>query len=262
MKQQFFNTVNRLRLAAKKTNYVPVTAGMLFLVCAIGYASCKKSYTQAKPDYVVLGVHTTTLVNTGGMIGTGNTISLALNVNYVAQSNAAQELVTLSVSGLPAGITMDTTWITTGYPSFATTLTLYDTTAAGASIGSYIVTLTVTGASTGKKTFPFTLKISNAPPCTSTIVGKYYNCYTICTGIPFTDSVYNDPTTPNKVWFANFNNTGSAVYGTLNCSTMQLTIPSQTIGGITYYANNINAYGHYISGYVYKGSTSCSLNMH
>jgi len=262
MKQQFFNTISRLRLAAKKTNYITVTAGMLFLVCAIAYTSCKKSYTQAKPDYVVLGIHTITLVNTGGMIGTGNTTSLALNINYVAQSNAAQELVTLSVSGLPAGITMDTTWITTGYPSFATTLTLYDTTAAGATAGTYTVTLTVTGASTGKKTFPFTIKISNPPPCTSTIVGKYLNCYSLCTGLSFTDSVYNDATTPNKIWFVNFNNTGSAAYGLLNCSTMQLTIPSQTIGGITYYANNMTAYAHSIYGYVYKGSTSCNLNMH
>ncbi len=229
---------------------------ILISACAIAFAACKKSYTPAKPDYVIDGIHDISLVNNGSSY-----ISVPFTVTYVEESNAAQELVTLSLSGLPAGITIDPNWIKTGYPTFSTAFSLYDTTAAGAVSGTYPLTLTATGASTGKRTFTINLNLTDPPACTAGLVGKYNNCYNSCSGTYYKDSVYADPAVHNKLWFTNLNNTGATVYGTLNCSTMYITIPSQTVGGVTYHSNSMNAYSHYISGYIYAGTSSCSMTM-
>ena len=256
MKQQF---TNNARLAGKKTNYVRIAASVSLLLCVIAYAECEKSYTQARPDYIVNGIHDISMVNNS--LPTGSPTSLTLSISYDAQSYAAQEEVSLSLSGLPAGITMDTTWITKGYPTFTTTLNLYDTSAVGVTPGTYTITLTTTGSSTGKKTFPFTLKVSNMPSCTAALVGYYGDCYSSCVGSYYTDSLYNDPVTPNKVWFSNFFHTGHAVYAVLNCNNMQLTIPSQSINGVIYSASYLSVYNHSIYGNIVTGVSSCYLNM-
>lgn len=187
--------------------------------------------------------------------------SLPITVQY---SDSAQEVVTLSLSALPANITMDTTWITSGIPTFNTTITLLDTTLDGATPGTYPMTLTAVGATTGKRTYPFKIKIIAEPSCSANITGKYLNCYSYCTTVNYTDSVYADPVTPNKIWFTNVSNTGSKIYAKYNCSTQQLSVPAQLIGGTTYSGTGSAYYSlttHHISLNLISSTNSCSVNM-
>ena len=229
------------------------------LACsAITIASCTKKdtttnyYGSGQPPFIIDGISNIVLTN-------GSTVNAALYLS-VQYTDSAQEGVTLSLSALPTGITIDTSWTTYGIPSFNSTLTFYDTSAAGATPGTYPMTLTATSASS-KKIFSFNLKVLAAPPCTSYVVGKYYNCSSSCgSGTFYTDSIYADPSVANKIWFTNFNNTGYSIYGTLSCRTSQLTVPLQTAGGNTYSGNGNFYSAHYINMDVTVNSSSfCSF---
>src|SRR5580698_5598177 len=57
-------------------------------------------------------------------------VSVTMNISVI-YLDSAQQNVALTLSALPAGITMDTAWNNNGFPNFNTTLTLYDTTFQG-----------------------------------------------------------------------------------------------------------------------------------
>jgi hypothetical protein len=163
---------------------------------------------------------------------------------------------------------MDTTWITTGIPTFSTELILYDTTAAGATPGSYPMTLTATALVSGKKTYPFTLKILPATSCTQYITGKYNNCTSSCSSGFYADSVYADPVVTNKIWFTNFNKSGSKIYGLYQCGSEQLTIPAQVALATTYSGNGSasgSSSSHFITLDMTEittfGTNNCTISM-
>jgi|GEM_PF-976336 len=186
--------------------------------------------TAELPSFTVSGLTNLTVTNGGG---TYDYVSCQLTVNY---NDSAQQMVTLSLSGLPAGITLDSADFTaTAYPNFSTAILLYDSTLAGATPGIYDLTLTATGSLGEVRSYPFKLTVKAPPPCTSTVVGKYISCYCSCNSTGnYTDSVYADPNTLNKIWFKNFANTGQLVYGILLCSASQVQIPAQTVGSYTF----------------------------
>jgi hypothetical protein len=224
-------------------------------------ASCTRNTNNTTiiaqlPAFTVNGVHDVTITN--GYPYYYNQVSLPLTVQY---NDSTQQHVTLSLSALPAGITIDTGWVTSGIPTFTTTLLFYDT-AANATPGTYPITLTATGSVTGKKNYSFNLKVKPAPSCTSYLVGKYNNCSSNClTPNGYADSVYADPSVTNKIWFTNFNNSGYAIYANYNCATNALTVPLQTAGGTTYSGSgNASVGGHYMVLSVSKGgATSCTV---
>ncbi len=237
---------------------------ILFAATTAIIISCKKTSNTTNniiinhmPAFTVNGIHDITLVNAGA-----NYITLPITVQY---SDSAQEVVTLSLSALPSNVNMDTTWITSGIPTFSTNINIADTTLDGATPGNYPMILTATGATSGKKTYPFNLKIVAETPCIAHIVGKYSDCYYSCsTGGYYADSVYSDPVTVNKIWFSNINNTGIKIYARYNCGTQQLTIPAQTVGGVTYSGSGSAYYSltsHHISVNLNTGTTFCSLSM-
>ncbi len=205
---------------------------MIFMIILV---SCKKSGTTNNitivnsngiPSFVVEGLTNITLTN-----NTSGYVYESITIQY---EDSAQEMVTLSLSGVPAGITTDTTWQASGYPTFSTTIVFYDTTAAGATPGTYPLTLNVTSPSKGTRSFAFKLTVKNPPPCTSTVTRNYVNCQN-CTSVGYySDSVYADATVFNKIWFTNIDNSHNLVYGLLLCNTGQVTIPVQTVGGVTY----------------------------
>ena len=233
---------------------------LLFIVIG-AFASCLKkdnvvnNYTTAgsvQPAFAVYGISDMLFVNDASY---GNMLNLT--VQYL---DSVQENVTLSLAGMPPGITMDTTWINSGIPTFTTTLNLFDTNATGVTPGSYPVTLTATTASGKKKNYPFNLKVAAMP---TGFLGKYNTCTTSCGGVVnYSDSIYVDASVPNKVWFANFANTGSAVYALISNPEI-LTVPSQTISGVTYSGNaNLFLAGHSMGITIHRGTSSCSINMH
>ncbi len=221
-------------------------------------AACKKTTNTTnllgspQPAFLVNGISDINLQN-----DLSTTSSLYLTVAY---ADSAQENVTLSLSALPTGIAMDTTWINTGIPTFNTQLMIYDTTAAGATPGTYPMVLTATSSNGSKKNYNFNIKVKAAPPCTTNIVGKYYDCYNNCGGGYYADSVYADLNVTNKVWFTNFANSGHLVYGTYSCHTDQMTIPAQTFGAVTYSGSG-TAYSHYMSLSINNGSSTCSFTI-
>jgi len=211
--------------------------------------------TEPKPAFIVSGLTDVTLVNGTSSFGYYG-VSVPITVQY---NDSDQQMVTLSLSSLPPGITMDTTWRTKGYPTFTATLNMYDTTAAGATPGTYPMVLTAK-TSTETKTYPFNIIVRNPPSCTAGITGKYYSCYG-CPSGSYADSVYNDPNIANKIWLTNINNSGGKIYAILTCSSMSLQVPSQTVGGVTYYGNGYASAGHQITLSLVKSGSSCYINM-
>jgi hypothetical protein len=244
---------------------------LLFAFAVVAFASCTKTTNNTTnktiidtmvtgpslPAFTVGGIHDITFVN-GSVMET----MIGITVQY---ADSAQETVTLSLSALPQGITKDTTnWITSGIPTYTTELLLLDTTQAGAALGTFPMTLTATGSLTGAKTFPFNIKIVPQPPCSAFLLGKYLNCSSSCgLGGLYTDSVYADPNVVNKIWFTNLNGTGLKIYGMYSCNSEAITIPTQTVGGITYSGSGDGflSPSKTIFLNLFNGSISCSINM-
>lgn len=229
----------------------------VLLLLVLGAFSCTKSKTTVNnytslpggntPAFSVNGLSDITLTNLFS-----HSYTLYINVTY---QDSAQENVTLSLSGLPQGITMDTSWIHSGIPSFNTSITFYDTTAAGATPGTYPITLTATTASGNKKFYTVNL---NVLPMPTQFLGSYDSCFLYCGPTQmYSDSVYLDASIPNKIWFANFANSGHHVYGIISTGG-QLTIPAQTFGANTYSGSGSLSPVHVIDISI---SGSCAINM-
>ena len=224
---------------------------MFFLLLA----GCKKK-PAITPDYGIYGLHDISIVNSPSEI-----VTTPISVKYENTGAAPDEVIGIKVSGLPANIAVDTGALKASRTPFSTSLDFYDT-SGGAIPGVYIITLTTEGTISNTKTYRIRLTITDPPPCTSGITGRYHYCYSYYTGVSYTDSVYNDPSEVNKVWFTNFNNTGVAAYGLLNCYTMYLDIPAQVIKGVTYQGGNVCKDNQVLSLNVYAGTTGFAISMH
>ena len=230
--------------------YLPLKKNLMkksFLLIAfavVAIVSCTKTTNNTTvisplPAFTVNGITDVTFTN-----GTNYFISMPLSVQY---DDSAQETVALSVSGLPAGITMDTLWVNRGIPSFSTVLSLSDTLLAGGNPGTYPVSVVATGSKTGVKTYTFNLNVVSPASCTSAanILGTYTSCYG-CSTPRYIDNVTGDPNITNKIWFANVYGTGVNLFGYYNCSTHSITVPAQTLNGVTYFGLGSASWG---SGY-------------
>ncbi len=227
---------------------------LLFALLVTGFASCTKvdnnttgKLVQAQPAFIVNGITDLTMVNNYTY-----STSLYLTVQYV---DSAQQAVTLSVSALPAGVLMDTSFQSSGYPNFSTYLVLYDSSAAGATPGTYPVVITATTASGEKKLYTFNLKVLAHP---TSYLGKYNNCIPFCGSANYTDSVYADLSVSNKIWFSNFGNSGHAVYGILSAAGRTINIPMQSFGSVYYSGSGTITLPHEID---MSLSTGCSFDM-
>ncbi len=228
------------------------------LMISITLLCCKKKETNnyitvggPKPAFTINGISDVVFVN-----NTGYPAAMALTVTYM---DSAQENVTLALSGLPDGIVMDNDWVSSGIPTFSTTLTLFDTNAVGATPGSYPVSLVATTSSGKKKTYPFNVRVQGMP---TVFLGAYSTCSNFCGGSStYTDSLYADASVRNKVWFSNFANTGATIYGLIGNSG-ELTIPAQTIAGNTYSASaTITLAAHQMTISYRKNTMNCSVTM-
>jgi len=155
--------------------------------------------------------------------------TLNLSVVYVGP---LQETVTLSFSDLPAGITVDTTHVATGIPSFYTRIIL--TSDGTAKAGTYQVKLHCNGTQSGAKYYTFNIIIVPAPSCSGALTGSWTNCYNFCAASPYFDSV-SAGAINNRIIFNNFNGKGVSLYADIDCKNSVINIPSQSIAGHTYY---------------------------
>lgn len=160
----------------------------------------------------------------------------------IKYTDSVQTQVHLSLTGLPAGITVGSDFDTVGYPTFYPRLKLYDTMLLQpATVGDYPINFNVTSASGQVKSYPFTLHIKLPDDtCVNTYTGIFPNCDNGIT--TYADTVTLDAAIPNKVWFSNFNGEGLRVAGMVN--NCLVSIPTQISAG-----KLISGGGKNISGY-------------
>ncbi len=147
----------------KKVSFLLLTGAIA------GFLGCSKSSTPTATPmvYIVSGVSDMT---TRQYIDTS--ITMAIAVGY---QSGPQEPVTISFSGLPAGVTMSPD-STGGTPSFASNFTMRSNVKTA---GTYPVSVIARSATSGKKTLSFNLTVTPNSDCTSGIPG-YYTSNTTC----------------------------------------------------------------------------------
>jgi hypothetical protein len=217
-----------------------------FLLITIAVVvSCKKTTNNTTsnfplPPFIINGITDVTFTN-----GSNYSVSLPITVQY---EDSTQETVSLSLTGLPTGVTMDTTIIRTGIPTFSTVITLSDTLSAGLNPGSYSVNLVAEGSKSGTKTYPFNIIAVSPASCTSNsnVLGNYSYCFSSSLSSTYVDSITADPLITNKVWFGNVYGKGVRLFGYYDCNTKNITIPTQVAAGVTYLGSGNLSGSHYI----------------
>jgi len=160
-------------------------------------------------------------------------------------TDSSQQRVHVYVSGLPDGITVDTTMLIDGYPTYTFTLSLNNRIdKIPAVIGVYEACLNVVGDVSGLKKFPFLINVTSPSSCTNDYTGLYYSCSADCNPGNFADTITADSLVPNKIWLSNFNNQGRSVYAFIQCADKLFTIPAQPFAN----DDSISGMGNVING--------------
>ena len=190
---------------------------------------CTKKYYYGSegndnPPYIVQGINDFSINEDSGPSVMG------LSIMY---QNSDQENVKVSLENVPAGL-FTIIERPSGIPSFSSFIQFTD---SSATPGTYTVNLVVTGAKSGKKSFPFTITVTTTPDCRDEIIGTY-STSSLCSAGPSNYSSDIEKDVVNKrIIIKNWENSGEQVFATTNCINGQLTIPSQTVNGVTYSGN-------------------------
>lgn len=186
---------------------------LLFAASVFVYSCEKPAKTQTQP-YAIQGVDDI-------YVEQGEDDSWNLQVRAIGP---VYENVTLSISGLPNGLTA-TMSATEGMPTFFSTVVFTNVSALP---GSYPCVLTASSPEAGKSTYNFIVKISSPIVCG---LIRSYNSTSVC------DSPYITQITPvgapiedslNTVKIQNLSNSGFVVDAIVDCSANTVDIPSQS----------------------------------
>jgi len=179
------------------------------------------------PPYIVTGLSDVTLQKISS--GPAAVYNSYVQVEY---QNGEQERVTISLENLPTGL-VDSLETPSGYPTFYTGLHLVD---SGVAAGSYNARLVVSGDRSGRREYPFAIRVLAAPNCAPSAVGNYTGNSSCGAGSNYSVSVQSPA--EHRITVSNFNNSGVQLYANTQCMTgsdyVYLTFPSQTVGGNTY----------------------------
>ncbi len=225
----------------------------------LGVAACKKEYyttntsipgTQnvnvntGTPNYLVDGIQDLTLQKVDSGLPK-NTAFMPLNITY---NNRSQERLRLSLEGKPSGVT-DSITVKTGYPSFSSAVLLTDSTVA---VGTYPMKLVVTGDSSGRREFSFDLKVLPVRSCALDLVDTPYTASSACAGSSSYPVGIRQVGSGNQIRLNNFDNAGGSLLVNIDCSTQTLTVPAQTVNGVSYLGGS----GSY---FIFSGGKQLSL---
>lgn len=193
---------------------------LLILLVAVSLFGCRSRYSNTVVTYKVggLGAVTVTPAQSG---------ELALDFTKIT-AVATSENLTLSLSGLPDGVTASIN-PKSGTPPFSSSVVLTDNNAAE---GIYTVNLIVHSTLSGDNSYSFILTVGTPVNNNCNIAGSYPNSTAACSAngsYDFVETIMNDSTTPNKIIFNNFVATGYHVYGFVNCGNGTINIPSQSL---------------------------------
>ncbi len=186
---------------------------LLFAASVFVYSCEKPAKTQTQP-YAIQGVDDI-------YVEQGEDDSWNLQVRAIGP---VYENVTLSIAGLPNGLTATMT-ASEGVPTFFSTVVFTNVSALP---GSYPCVLTASSPEAGKSTYNFIVKISSPIICG---LITNYNSTSACdspyitnisaVGAPIEDSI-------NTVEIHNLSNSGFVVDANVDCSTNVISIPSQS----------------------------------
>lgn len=180
--------------------------------------SCEKP--EEKTNFTITGIRDVSL-------GENGSASIELQVEQVS---AKSEQVTLSVEGLPNGVTATFNKVT-DRPSFGVSLYVKDDSSKK---GEYPITLKAVSASGVEKTFSF--KIFTVDKTCAKKASGLYHATSICRdgkGLIFNNFYFwNDSTDLTRLYF-NWNQ--QLAYAVVNCNKNQLEIPLQTVGDYKIY---------------------------
>lgn len=212
---------------------------LLLAACALLTYSCNKPGNKAQTQpYAINGVDDI-------QIKQGEDDSWNLEVRSIGP---VYETVTLSITGLPQGVTATMTQ-SSGQPTFFSTVVFKNTNALP---GSYPCVLTASSPEAGASTYNFMLKISNPILCG---LIRNYTGYTSCDTTKFLSNII--ATAPpiedsiNIVQINNFANHGLNVKANIDCATSTVDIPLQWFN-----SNTVSVVG---SG-TFTGGASMSVN--
>lgn len=202
------------------------------LALAASFSSCSKGGSDPssgsstrKTSYKVNGLTDVSVQNNPD----SNTSVTTLTITDTLKS--AQK-VSLSLEGLPNGCGGNLS-ITSGYPTYTTVLTIVDT---NATPGVYPIKLNCNGDVSGKTTYTINMTVRPDHDFANDFVGMVSASYRIFSGTNY--NTYSENTThgdrANRIVFHNFLDEGAQIYADLDPAGQYLTIPAQTINGITY----------------------------
>ncbi len=195
---------------------------LLLALVSISVFACKKtdnSYVKLPPGFIINGISDVTVERD----------SVAFLSVSVEMKKGEQEAVTLSATGLPAGVTASFT-PESGTPDF-TALVSFRTSRSSVP-GTYPIKLVATSKS-GARSYDMNLIIKPISECGNKASGQYL-ADDLCDNIgsmTYTTQVFPSGTN-NKVFISNFGNTfSSSVFANLNCEEGTLDIPKQAFLG-------------------------------
>lgn len=194
---------------------------LLLLILAVSLFGCKKSENTSVPSragFIINGV-------TDQVVEVDTAVVLPVNI---LQQTGEQELVTLSVKGLPASIKAVIS-PERGTPAFNANVRLRTTDSTVT--GDYPLQIVATSKS-GTRSYDMSLKVVPMSECASRVAGDY-TATEVCDQIP--GSTYNTNVypffgnTPNRIRMSS--GALSSVYADLNCHNKTLIIPRQYLQG-------------------------------
>jgi hypothetical protein len=196
-------------------------ACILLALLSFSIFSCKRNNNdniKLPPGYVLNGVSDVTVERDSMAM---------LSIDVSLQQGRPQEPVTITVGGLPAGVTATVT-PASGTPEFNATVTFRASLAA--TEGKYPITVNVQGDA-GTKTYSLNLNVTSISECVSKITGTY-DAIDMCdtnTGTAYTINVYPALNKANRIQLSGFfaSSPGMSVYATIDCNKQTLTVPTQ-----------------------------------
>lgn len=193
---------------------------LFFSACAFLFACNKPNNKAQTQPYAIAGVDDIQLMQ-------GEPDSWSLEIRSIGP---VYETVTLSITGLPQGVTATMTK-SEGQPTFFSTVVFNNTNALP---GSYPCVLTASSPEAGASTYNFMVKISNPIICG---LIQNFNGYTSCDTTPFLSNIVtlSPPIEDsiNTVQINNFANNGIDVAADIDCSNSTISIPMQWFNGNT-----------------------------
>lgn len=194
---------------------------LLLALIVISVFACKKDNHddfQLPPGYIVNGVSDVTMERDSMAM---------LMIDVSLEQGRLQEPVTITVGGLPTGVTAKVT-PESGTPQFSATIMFR---ASDAAIeGKYPITINVKGGA-GTKTYNLNLNVTSISECVSHITGQY-DALDMCDtnhGAPYTVNVFPVFNKANRIQISGFfsSSPGMSIYANLDCNAKTLSVPAQ-----------------------------------